>query len=184
MNDDRFNSYGFTSLGALRAALRHYRVLEGMHDVTSATILLDLRRALGDDPGFPIRVLTSHQRLAIKRYLIDDLPARRAADELGIHERVLYTNVNRGLKRIMKWLHNSELRDWQPWQVDLLRDPLLTTEQIAKRIGRSEQAVRNATLRLREREGIPYRSASRRTSSTTPQPQHSGVDKCPTSANQ
>ena len=133
-----------------------------MLDVTSATILLDLRRALGDDPSSPTRVITKHQRLAIQRHLIEDQTAADAARLLGITVRSLYITEARGLKRLRVWLQNNKSRTWQPWMIALLHDRTLTADQIAKRVGKSVFAVDHARSRYRKRESIPNRLSGRR----------------------
>lgn len=165
--NDNYNEYHFTER-SLRAALRRYCVLEGMYDVTSATILLDLRRALGDDPTSPTRVITSHQRLAIQRHLIEDQTAEEAARQLKTTVRSLYITELRGLKRLLAWLHNNKSRTWQPWMIALLHDRTLTAEQIAQRVNKTVPAVDHARSRYRKRESISNRSRSGRNLSEAP----------------
>jgi len=160
VNNNNYNEYQFTER-SLRAALRRYRVLEGMHDVTSATILLDLRQALGDDPTSPTRIITHSQRLAIQRHLIEDQTAANAARELNITVRSLYITESRGLKRLLAWLHDSKSRTWQPWMIALLHDRTLTAEIIAQRVNKTVLAVDHARSRYR-RESISNRSGSGR----------------------
>ncbi len=141
--------------------MRSFRSLEGMGDSTSVSIVLDLRRAMGDDPSHPVSVLTPHQRRAIQLHLIDDAKASDVAKQLGISQRVVYITVNRGLKAILAYLQGdqqTQAKTWFPWMFEVMRDPRLTPEQIAQKVGKTTSAVNNAMSRYRESESIPYRS--------------------------
>jgi hypothetical protein len=152
-----YNEYRFASIKSLRAALRSFRTLEALGDTTSITIILDLRRAME-----PLSVLTKPQRHAIKLHLIEDLPAEEVAKLLRTTERVVYRNVERGLKSMLGFLQDDYKTDkWLPWMFELMRDPLLTTKEIAVKVGKSVRAVEVCMSRYRESEHIPYRASRR-----------------------
>lgn len=159
---ETFNEYRFTSLDSLRAALRSFKVLEAMGDTTSVTILLDLRRALGDDPNFTTPIITDHQRTAIQLLLIEDLPVKEVAAKLGVVNRVVLYAVNRGLKSILAFLQGEhKVIQCQPWMFEVMRNAELTAEEIAPLIGKTPRAVKVLMSRYRESERIPYRTRRR-----------------------
>jgi hypothetical protein len=122
--------------------------------VSSASIMLDLARAVGDDPSSTVVVLTPRQREAITLHLLHDMPAKVVAKEMGIEWRVVYLIVKAGLQRILTYLQSGVTPPtWQPWQLDYLRrNANLPRREIGDAIGRSENAVGIALSKMR-REG-------------------------------
>ena len=157
---DSFNEYQFSSVAALRALLRKYRMLEETGDAVSATILLDLRSALGDEAG-AAQVLTKRQRQLIQLLYIDDLPAETVAQRFGISKRSVYLTSREGLERMIAFFHEQRTaKDWQqPRLIALLRDPKLSIDDIARITGRTKRAVENALSRHRSKYALPYRGA-------------------------
>jgi hypothetical protein len=157
------NAYGFASVRSLRDFLRSYRGLEEMSDVTSVTILLDIRRALGDDPGFHRQVLTARQRQTIQLHLIENRSIADCVIVLNVHKRVVFLTERRALDRILNFLQQNEVVDqWEPWMLELLRNPLLSSVEIAQRIGKTVRAVDHASSKWRDRDRIPRRVGGRR----------------------
>lgn len=154
------NEYRFTTLRSLRAVLRSYRSLRSLAqagDFTSAAILLDLQRALGDDPSSGVTVLTPRQKQAITLHLIQDLSVHVVAEEMGVQWRVVYLIVNNGLRRLLAFLHSGKVpNEWQQWQLDYVRRNLdLPRKEIAAHVRRSPMAVRLLICRLRKLGEVP-----------------------------
>ncbi len=160
-----YNEYTFTTVKTLRTALRHYRNLAQCTDGVSATIYLDLKRALGDDPTQPVHVLTAHQRKLVQQYLIERKPSAEVAKQNNITLRVLHLNIQHALEALLEFLEsNIERRadSWQPWMLDLMRDPYMSVDEIAAKVGKSTNAVYCAMTRYRESEKLPFRAVRRR----------------------
>lgn len=163
-----YNSYKFTSLRTLREALRAFKDLEASlseNSGISATIYLDLKHALGDDPTRPVNVLTKHQRKLVQQYLIDSLPLDEVAKKNDISPRVVLYGIRKALQSLMTFLENQteqETNVWKPWMIDLMRDPYLTLDEIALRVGKSKHAVDCAMTRYRKSESLPFRSVRKR----------------------
>jgi DNA-directed RNA polymerase specialized sigma24 family protein len=154
-----YNEYRFANLKSLRSALRSFRTLEQMDDATSITIVLDLRKAMGDEARDPVAVLTDHQRQLIQLNLIDDIPTDRIAEDLDLSQRTVQQTIRRGLYALLAYLQDQEeKRTFLPWMFDLMRDSQLTSAEIAQRIGRTQHSVEVAMTRWRERERIPKRA--------------------------
>jgi predicted DNA-binding protein YlxM (UPF0122 family) len=159
-----YNEYRFTTVRSLREALRSFADLEQMEDPISATILLDLKRALGDT-GEPGAGLTKHQRHVLQLYLIEDRELTEVSRILNRHTRVIQYAVARGLKALMRYFngHEGASGDWQDWMVDLLTDADLSIDDIAKTTGKTRRAVQCAVTRYRGRgKNIPRRPHSGR----------------------
>lgn len=164
----QYNTYRFTSIRALREALRSFRDLEATvgTDSISATIYLDLKHALGDDPKHPVSVLTSHQRRLVQQYLIDSLPIAVVAKQNNIAPRVVYYGIRRALEALLEFFETKTEREkdaWKPWMMQLMRDQYLSIEELAIRIGKTEHAVSCAMSRYRKSENIPFRAVRKRT---------------------
>jgi predicted DNA-binding protein YlxM (UPF0122 family) len=163
-----YNEYRFTTTRSLREALRSFQDLEQMEDATSATILLDLKRALGDtrEPGAP---LTKNQRRTIQLYLIENRSLPEVAKILNRHPRVVQYAVARALESLMDFFNNrggGEGR-WHAWMIELLTDSDLQIDDIAEKTGKSRRAVQCAVTRYRRHgKNIPARPGSRRASSS------------------
>lgn len=173
-SDASLNGYQFTTLRSLRSCLRSYaslRALSQRGDFTSAAIMLDLNRALGNDPSSPICVMTARQKQAITLHLIQDLPANVVAKEMGIQWRVVYLTVNNGLRRLLRYLEAGELGDtWQPWQLDYVRRNLhLTRKELGDAVGRTEYAVKEIIKKRRRVGDFPTNHYSGQNSSRGPQ---------------
>lgn len=152
---EQLNGYRFTTLRSLRVCLRSYTSLRHLAqggDFTSAAILLDLTRALGDDPMSRVRVLTTRQKQAITLHLIRDVPVKIVAAEMGIEWRVVYLLVNAGLKRLLQYLQHGTLpSEWQQWQRDYVRrNAHLPQEELAATVGRTVFAVRTLIYKMRK----------------------------------
>jgi predicted DNA-binding protein YlxM (UPF0122 family) len=162
-----YNEYRFTTVRSLREALRSFRDLESMGDGLSATILLDLKRALGDtrEPGAG---LTKHQRHVIQLYLIENRELAEVARLINRHTRVVQYACARGLRALMEYFNNGEDESerWKHWMLELLTNSDLSVDEIAQTTGKTRRAVQCAVTRERQRgKDIPYRPTRRRPSS-------------------
>lgn len=169
------------TIQTLRKLLRSFNTLDPT-DINTATILIDLRKALGFDPMVTPAV-TARQREVIMRHLIEDRPADEAAQLLGLGidsrkakkqtgpkkkrrrwggRRQMLLVERTGLLNILAYLkgERSEARSrlWRPWQIALLYDARLSLSELATKIGKSELAVKLMISKLRKRhESIPSR---------------------------
>ena len=160
------NTYRFSSLRSLREALRAFKDLESSvgEDSVSATIYLDLRRALGDDPTFPVTILSKLQRRLVKDYLIDGLPISAVAIKNNRSPRAILHSIRKSLSKLMLFLETQVEPDtdaWKQWMLDLFHDPYLSIDEIAQRVGKTKHAVSCAMTRYRESEQIPFRLVRR-----------------------
>ncbi|MGH7745139.1 MAG: hypothetical protein ACREQ5_10115 [Candidatus Dormibacteria bacterium] len=166
-----WNDYRFASLRSVRAVLRSYRGLyesaaEG--DLTSATIILDLARAMGDD--WTITVLTDRQKQALLLLYVQHLPAARVAEIMAIEQRVVYLIANAGLRRLLAFLQSGKLptvgphRIWQPGESEYVRTHAASASrpEMARSLGRTARAVAGRIAKFR-RDGIliPARKVGR-----------------------
>jgi hypothetical protein len=162
--------YQITSIVTLRKILRRFNTLDTT--VETATLLMDLRDALGYNPLIT-PALTARQREIITVHYIEDRTMRDAAKVLGITECTLRQVGKVGLQHILAYLQGrqSEARklQWRPWQIALLFDAKLSVQELATKIGKSELAVKLMMSRLRKQnEAVPYRRRfSRRTPAST-----------------
>jgi DNA-directed RNA polymerase specialized sigma24 family protein len=157
----QYNTYRFTSVRMVREALKSFRDLAQLEDEVSTTIFLDLTRALGDDPQSPVKILTKHQRHLVQQNLIDNIPVSKVAKLNNIAPRVVHYAIARALRSLLQFLESDEqitTNVWQPWMIDLMRDPYRSTEEIAELAGKSVHAVKCAMTRYRKSENIPLRA--------------------------
>lgn len=146
-----WNTYHFGSLRALKAAIRAYESLKSATlsgDVSSATILFDLDKVLGFDKNVRVKVLSDRQRRAIHLLLIKDYPAHQVASMMGVEPRVVYLTTNRGLNRILRFLHDGTLPKtgnhvlWQNWEKKYLRaNSHAPRRELAEKLGRTPNAI-------------------------------------------
>ena len=136
-----------------------------VNDIDSATILLDLRDALGDNPQ-AVPAITPRQRQVIQAHLVEDRCVADAAELLGIKKRSLLAGEAAALRNIMQYLEgvrSKRRREWRPWMKALLRDSSLSLAELAEKTGKTELAVKLKMSRLRANdEVIPFRYRTRR----------------------
>jgi hypothetical protein len=160
------NDYNLT-LTALRKILRAFQKFNP-REIETATILLDLRNALGDNP-MVAPAITPRQRQVIQQHLIEDRSHHDAAKLLNINPRTMRYIEEAALKAILAYLKGEvspyRIRQWRPWQIALLYDGKLTLPELATKIGKSELAIKVMMCRIRKQnEAVPYRRRpSRRT---------------------
>jgi hypothetical protein len=169
------NEYQFASIVGLRRVLRSYHDLEALAlqgDMTSASILLDLRTALGTDAHDEIFVITKRQREAVTLLLIDGKTGDEVADIMGINRVVVYLHVAVGLKHMLHYLQTKEAEFFrQPWLVEYVRkNAHLPRKQLASDCGKSTQTIDRIIRKLRNDGHLAAssRSISRRNSSRRP----------------
>jgi hypothetical protein len=151
---DGWNKYSIDSIDDLRSLLRSVRALESLAqegDSVSATILLDIRKAMRYEAFESVRVLTEEQFRVIQLYLIEGRTTRDVENVIKKDRRMIFYYIKSGLRRMLCYLHNEEFGSWywQPWQVDFVaRNQHLPREELAARVGKNENAVRHVLQRL------------------------------------
>lgn len=169
-----YNTYRFRSLRSLREALRAFKALEASvgDDSVSATIYLDLKRALGDDPCFPVTILSKQQRRLVQDYLIDGLPISEVAKKNNRSPRAILHAMRKSLIKLLSFLETQTEPDtngWKKWMIDLLHDPYLSIDDLVQRTGKTKHAVSCAMSRYRDSENIPFRAVRKQATSREPE---------------
>lgn len=135
--------------GCIKTLIKNLLWLERMAergDTVASAILIDMRNALGFYGGNLLEVLTPKQIQVIEAALVEDVPQKEIAEEMGISQQGVSFLLNSGIKRMQKYLQTGRI----PWRqvTDDEKTFLMEnygkmpTKEIAKHLRRSENNCR------------------------------------------
>lgn len=148
-NDALMSATNYKSKKSIQSVIRSLLRLEGLSergDTVAASIMIDMKRALGIYGGKFFDILTPKQRVVIVDALIKDIPQREIAERLGLTQQAVSYLIGSGISRVAKFLETGKIK-YRPF-TDEEREYLLANyksasiQDISYRLQRSENNCR------------------------------------------
>jgi predicted DNA-binding protein YlxM (UPF0122 family) len=156
-NNELMTAVDYSTVTGIKNVIRRLLSFEGLAergDTVAASVLVDIKKAIGTYGGSLLEILTPKQRYVIVEVLVNDKAQADVANDLDISQQGVSYLLGDGIKRIMKYLNTGKI----PWRRVTDEEKAFILEnygkmplyKIARQLQRSEQNCREIFKNLQK----------------------------------